>query len=56
MTYTLVPNESCDWYVIPRDKRDEWWDKWHVDDDVPPWAIYVQDPGSISFDSYEVGR
>lgn len=51
--YTLVENESCDWYVIPFDKKDEWWDKWHAEDDLPKWAIYVQDPGHVTFTEWK---
>lgn len=53
MKYTLVESESCDWYVIPTAKKDEWDEKWRDADDLPDWAKYVQDPGWVTFDVYE---
>lgn len=52
MTFTLVSSESSDWYVIPVDKVEEWWESWHGCEDLPDWAVYVQDPGHVEFDEY----
>lgn len=49
----LVMNESSDWYVVPIEKRDEWYDKWSYTDDPPNWAIYIQDPESIILYEWE---
>ena len=53
MKLTLVETESTDWYVIPVERRDEWFEKWYCHEDVPDWAIYVQDPGHVEFETFE---
>ena len=53
MKFTLVQSESCDWYVVPVERRDEWYEKWCCHEDVPSWAVYVQDPGHVQFDIFE---
>jgi len=40
--FRVVQDESCHWYIIPENKKDEW-DEWAVSDDamdgvVPDWA------------------
>ena len=61
MKYTFVQDESCDWYIVPVEKLQEfltWWDRCEDDEDFgfnppPDWAQYCQEPGAISFDNYE---
>jgi hypothetical protein len=50
---TLAQSESCDWYVIPAEKIEEWYDKWTFEEELPEWAVYVESPGRIRFKEYE---
>lgn len=50
--YTLVSSESGDWYVIPANKSDEWFEKWDIAENPPKWAVYVQDPGHVEFTNW----
>lgn len=56
LLYTLVNNESGDWYVIPVDRVDEWEQWLYPEDgeigDVPDWAEYVQDPSGVVFSKW----
>ena len=40
--YALVQSESSDYYVIPEDKIDVWYDKWCFKENLPKWATYVE--------------
>lgn len=48
----LVSSESGDWYVIPKEKVEEWWDKWSFED-PPSWALYVQSPDFVTLYEWE---
>lgn len=51
MKYCLVQSESCDWYVIPANKRQQWYDRYMFADNPPKWATYV-DLNTFTFDAW----
>ncbi len=57
--FMLIQDDSCDWYVIPADRHDEWgefcgqdfanWDGY-----MPQWARYVPSTERVKFKSFRV--
>ncbi len=58
MTYIIVQDESCHWYVIPSDKGHEFdvlVDEYQ-DDAMPSWAVRINGPVSlVKFAEYTIG-
>lgn len=59
--YFLSQDNSCHWYVIPDDKRQEWEDWCNLDEDdeaswnVPEFAIEVGgSPFRVTFENPEI--
>jgi len=59
MRYVLVQDQSCHWYVIPTDKKAEWF-QWCESDESedgisPDWAYgFGGGPESVTFTNPEV--
>jgi hypothetical protein len=50
--FQLVKSESCDWYVIPEGRSEEFW-KIELKGKIPKWAEYVQDAECITFTEWK---
>jgi len=59
MDYILIQDNDCHWYVIPVDKKNEWF-KWEESDDyelgvIPDWAKEVNgSPTLVKFKEYRI--
>ena len=59
MKYILTPDNDCHWFVIPVDKKAEWFDFCESDnygyEDEPQWAKNVGgSPCLVEFENYTI--
>lgn len=59
MRYTLVQDDSCHWYIIPADKKEDWY-KWEQSEEaelghIPDWADHFgSGPEAVTFTDPEI--
>ena len=53
--FTFAQSESGDWFIIPKDKQDVFWEDELNDRDID-YATYVNDPSCVTFGIFRIKR